>query len=414
MNVLVVSFDKNLVNKLKELLSEYDVIDVKNGEEAVRTVSSYVDVVIYDAVAGAISEEDINYMYRQKFKDAKYVVLVDDLFPVDVNNLLPPKKVKLMRDEALEKIRQAIAEEPTTQVQESLPVEEEVPPFTIEGNMPFEGLEFSQEVLFPQDFQIEEEKVSRAEDLTPGLKKLLVVSFDTQITNAVREALSGKFDIVEVKNVKDAPRKAKDADVIIFDTISGMLAHRVLKEMSEDSLLASKPYIILLDELFTIDVSDIPLGKKYVFGRDTELDKAIQKVLEIIEELPEKAPVSKPEPTTTSFFEEILESTPQVSLEEEKTVKEEVPAPVYATADVAVAVKEAVREHLSEEKLRSLILQAINAQEIGKELASNLADLLEKLIRDKVEEVLSKIDVAQIIRDEARKVLKEKLSELIT
>ncbi len=56
MNILIVSFDKSLVSKIKEVLSEHNLVDVKNGEEAVNTVSSYIDVVIYDAVSGSTSE----------------------------------------------------------------------------------------------------------------------------------------------------------------------------------------------------------------------------------------------------------------------------------------------------------------------------------------------------------------------
>ena len=120
MNILIVSFDKSLVSKIKEVLSEHNLVDVKNGEEAVNTVSSYIDVVIYDAVSGSTSEEDINNMYKKKFKDSKYIILVDDLFPVDMNNILPPRKIKLIRDEAIKKIKDAILSEPETVVGEHL------------------------------------------------------------------------------------------------------------------------------------------------------------------------------------------------------------------------------------------------------------------------------------------------------
>jgi len=140
MNILIVSFDKSLVKKLRDALKEYNVIDVKNGEDAINTVSSFIDIVIYDAVSGSISEEDINSMYKHKFKDSKYIVLVDDLFPVDMNNIMPPRKIKLMREEAAEKIMDAIMQEPgvayETQAEEAFnvqaPLEESYTP-TIEG-----------------------------------------------------------------------------------------------------------------------------------------------------------------------------------------------------------------------------------------------------------------------------------------
>jgi DNA-binding NarL/FixJ family response regulator len=92
MKVLIVSFDRNLVKRLKDALSEYEVMDVKNGEDALSLATPYFDVIIYDAISGALSEEDINNMYQQKFKDAKFVVLVDDLFPINAKNLKPQKK----------------------------------------------------------------------------------------------------------------------------------------------------------------------------------------------------------------------------------------------------------------------------------------------------------------------------------
>jgi hypothetical protein len=55
-------------------------------------------VIIYDAISGALSEEDINNMYQQKFKDAKFVVLVDDLFPINAQNLKPQKKMLIPRE----------------------------------------------------------------------------------------------------------------------------------------------------------------------------------------------------------------------------------------------------------------------------------------------------------------------------
>jgi hypothetical protein len=108
MKVLIVSFDRSLVKQLKNALSEYEVMDVKNGEEALSLVTSYFDVIIYDAISGALSEEDINNMYQQKFKDAKFVVLVDDLFPINAQNLKPQKKMLIPRESTLDQILSAI------------------------------------------------------------------------------------------------------------------------------------------------------------------------------------------------------------------------------------------------------------------------------------------------------------------
>jgi DNA-binding response OmpR family regulator len=42
MKVLIVSFDRNLVKRLKDALSEYEVMDVKNGEEALSLSNSHI------------------------------------------------------------------------------------------------------------------------------------------------------------------------------------------------------------------------------------------------------------------------------------------------------------------------------------------------------------------------------------
>ena len=54
-------------------------------------------------------------MYLQKFKDAKFVVLVDDLFPINVQNLKPQKKILIPRASTPDQILSAI----TAPVQET-------------------------------------------------------------------------------------------------------------------------------------------------------------------------------------------------------------------------------------------------------------------------------------------------------
>lgn len=460
MNILIVSFDKNLVNKLKESLSEHNVVDVKNGEEAINTVSSYMDVVIYDAVSGSISEEDINNMYRQKFKESKYIILVDDLFPVDMNNIIPPRKIKVMRDEAVEKVPMALLEEPTIEQPhtifesalafeeeqaQSLKSEEEI------ASSFFREISFEEEQT-PQKTGMEETFEFKELELSIPKKKLLLVSFDTSLINNVREAISDAVEIVEAKNVKEAVEKAKETDIILFDTISGMLAYRTLMEMSKDEFLAKKPYILLIDELFTIDVGNIPLSQKYTFAREAELSKAIEKIVELAKEVPaeyakevvsetplpeetlltEPQPVSLQEEETTimSLLEEIIgsgieeveeEKPPVPELEEpievapkQPIVSESLPQVENVVESLAAAIKDTIKEQLSQEKVSSILSNILKPEEISKQLSLVLERMLEEILREKVSEVLSEIDVSKIVREEAYKVLKERLSELIT
>ncbi len=464
MNILIVSFDKSLVKKLRDALKEYNVIEVKNGEEAINTVSSFIDIVIYDAVSGSISEEDINSMYKSKFKDSKYIVLVDDLFPVYMNNILPPKKVKFMRDEAVEKIRDAIVQEPgvgyETQTEEAFDLQtqlEDINTSTIEGYEDIFGFgnvleEPASQTTYEESpmldkFAFEEVKEQQIPSMSRG-RKLLVISFDTDIINNIKDALSSTVEVVEAKNIREAMEKVKEADIILFDTISGMLAYRTLMDMSKQEELRQKPYVLLIDELFTIDVDSIPLEKKYTFARTTELSKAIQKVLELSREAPPETKMEMPTPSheveditkellesliapqEASPFEDITGEEPtfqETALQEEpfkeyfkeELVPEEKPqeAPLAQTAnleDIANLLKEAIKDQLSQEKLYSVISQAVRYEDLKAHISGLIEKKMEEMLKAQIEEVFSKIDIAKIVREEAYKALKERLKELIT
>ena len=458
MNILIVSFDKNLVNKIKEVLGEHNVVDVKNGEEAINTASSYMDVIIYDAVSGSISEEDINNIYRQKFKDSKYVILVDDLFPVDMNNIMPPRKIKLMRDEAIAKVKDAILSE-SEAVAEEQPQEMFLGEKLLLEDMDVSQPIYAEDVMGFREFDLElptEPELSQGEEIFQEgekeklLKKLLLVSFDTALINNIREAISGRVDILEARKMKEAIEKAKESDIILFDTISGMLAYRTLMDMSKDKSLAKKSYVLLIDELFNIDVGSIPLERKYSFAREAELSKAIEKVIELVEESPtkqfEEAKLETPsfeeslptelQPATLqeeeggimSLLEEIIgfgleEEKPLISTEEEAPKIEVPEKPVVSEGithmeniaeSLATAIRDVIREQLSQEKLFSALSNILSPEEIGRQLASVLERKLEEVLKEKVSEAFSKIDVSQIVREEAYKVLRERLNELIT
>ncbi len=488
MNILIVSFDKNLVSKIKEVLGEHNVVDVKNGEEAMNTISSYMDVIIYDAVSGSISEEDINNMYKQKFKDSKYIILVDDLFPVDMNNITPPRKIKLMRDEAIAKVKDAILSEPEAVVEEHLQE------MFLGEKLPLEDMGVSQptyaeDAVGFREFDIElptEPAWSQVEEIFQKgekeklLKKLLLVSFDTTLIKNIREALSEKVEILEARNIKEALEKAKEVDIILFDTISGMLAYRTLMDMSKDESLAKKPYVLLIDELFTIDVGSIPLERKYSFARESELSKAIEKVLELTKEILAERPAeplletysleeSLPlelQPTAfqeedkgimglleeimVSGFEEENPTTLAESFEfkkqEEPTIQENImpfqspmqtetewqaTTPSFSaqakpsafeyssqteniTETISTLIKEAIKSQLSRDMVYSVLSQIIRPEEIGRQVSSLLERELEAIIGQKIAEALSRIDITQIVREEAYKVLRERLNELIT
>jgi hypothetical protein len=101
MKILVSSFDRLLIEKLQHLLSGENVIFVKNGEEAIRNAPKDIDIIIYDAVSGLVSENDLNSLFEKAYRNSKYIVLMDDLFPIDPDNLKIPGKIIISRDREL-------------------------------------------------------------------------------------------------------------------------------------------------------------------------------------------------------------------------------------------------------------------------------------------------------------------------
>ncbi|MCS6998629.1 MAG: hypothetical protein NZL86_04450, partial [Aquificaceae bacterium] len=81
---------------------------------------------------------------------------------------------------------------------------------------------------------------------------------------------------------------------------------------------------------------------------------------------------------------------------------------------ISLAIKETIKSQLSQEMLYATFSQIIKGEEFSEGISKALSEKLESSLREQVQEALSKIDIAQIVREEAYKVLKERLKELIT
>ncbi|MGB9874259.1 MAG: hypothetical protein ACPLRS_04755, partial [Hydrogenobacter sp.] len=272
-------------------------------------------------------------------------------------------------------------------------------------------------------------------------KRVLIVSFDSTIIDTIKTALGTDCEIAIVKNVKEAVEKAREADIVVFDTISGMIAQKTLMEMSQKEEFAYKHYILLIDDLFTIDVDRINLPNKYAFSREAEIAKAIEKVRELLKEevsaqevsneviglLDELFKEQKPEePMLESFslefpseketvLEPLPEKTPEIPLQlpfqEEKEMllepfAEKTPVPQIKVEDIEKILKEQLKELLSEKLIENAFISAVREMSID--------SLIERVIKEEVEKQLSAINLADIIRQETSKALRERLRELIT
>jgi DNA-binding NarL/FixJ family response regulator len=332
MKVLIVSFDRNLVKQLRNALGQYEVMDVKNVEEALNLATSYFDVIIYDAMSGALSEEDINNLYLQKFKDAKFVVLVDDLFPINAKNLKPQKKMLITRESAPDQVLSAImalAQETEEYQMPTLELEIETHKQTVEEldgaiEITPSEQESIQKLFFEEGFKLAEaqpeskEKVSRyiPESVHPK-KKVAVVSFDSILVDSITPLLSENFEPVAVRSFRDLEILLKDVDGVIFDTISGRPAEKRLMELAKDQDIAQKPFLVLIDELFTINIDDVPLRNKHAISRGESPKKIVEKFKEIF--------VSPKEEETTlmQMLGELLEKQEAVQEKEEGVEPEE-------------------------------------------------------------------------------------------
>jgi DNA-binding NarL/FixJ family response regulator len=464
MKVLIVSFDRSLVKQLKSLLSGYEVMDVKNGEEALSLITTHFDVIIYDAISGALSEEDINNMYQQKFKDAKFVVLVDELFPINAQNLKPQKKILILRESTPDQILSAI----TAPVQETeeyqsptLELEIETHKQTVEelekvieiAPSEQESIEalFFEKGLKPTEVQPEsKEEVSQyiSESVHPK-KKVAVVSFDSTLVDSITPLLSENFEPVAVRSFRDLEIPLKDVDGVIFDAISGLAAKRRLMELAKDQDIAQKPFLVLIDELFNINIDDVPLRNKHAISREKSPKEIVEKFKEIFVPLKEEektlmqmlgellekqeAVQEKEKGTETEEFLQIIKEFEMPKLEEsslpteEFTFKEQkgetkpisqIPIkeamPTVSASQQKTERLEDVLKGLSLEDIKKVVEETIK-EEIKRAFQGfNPSDLVRELLREDLKKSIESIPLESIIKEITYEVLRERLRELIT
>lgn len=541
MKVLVVSYDKTLTNKLSEIFKGYEFFHARSGDEVTRASGEgevfqdfpeEVDLIIYDAVSGAFSEEDINNLYSNRFQSAKYIVLIDELFPVDMNNIIPKNKIGIPRDKAIPEIQNLMStgtlvsafqktteQAPTRPVSEppiptppppapaqpifepSMELESAIPGFdlssfeleqptspAIEEPIPGFGMPAAVPSFSQEAPTIKESPPLEVPSIASSKAKLLIAAFEKQLIDKVKSALANYYDITVVSNMKEAPAAAKRVDVVLFDTISGNLAERILTEMSGDMVLSDKHYVLLLDELFAIDADRIPLPKKQSYSREKDIDMAISYLKDLANKLTpsfaEPAPAKEPIPPAFampqapqeekafSLLEELVkeEAKPEMPIEEfsleevmpSSLVEEDLiqsapsaqpppifaptptyekqeppprpayipqempPAPAYtppayapqpAVANLEAALANLIAQELSEIKLARILTSNFKAENVSRQIAENLRGIireeLQALLEQEISRALSKLDISSIIKEQAYKVLKESIKELL-
>ena len=454
MKILLVTFDKEMEKKVRELLKGHEIIVAKNGEEALLlNIANDVDVVIYDALAGGIAEDDINKLYEEGFQNVPFIILMDDLFPIDPNNIKPKVKKIISREVDLDQLPKLVEEfakqkgvaveekkeevsAPAASAEEKKKEEEE---FSWEAFGAIEEKEEKKEETPAPTSAVEEKKeevfTAPAEmSSQPSLKKqCLLVSFDMPLVEKIQKLIGDSCDLYVARSAKQALQKyaGKPFDVIIFDTISGVFAEKGIKDLYEKGGYKDSLYVLLLDEFLPLDVDKLPVKNLTSIKRETELDL----LPEIIENAPhitmgqvaaavETAPVEtaveeekKEEAPTTESYGEFFtpqeeESVATFEREEVQPQPEEVqpqelpqPAQVAQPAPQEVQPTQSVQQPqpvatapatqpavtVSEELIERLVEQKINEK---------IIPLIEELVKTRLTETYIKAIAREIIEPE--------------
>ena len=476
MKILLVTFDKEMEKKVRELLKDHQIITAKNGEEALLlNIANDVDVVIYDALAGGIAEDDINKLYEEGFNNVPFIILMDDLFPIDPENIKPKLKKIISREVEVDKLPELVQEvagqkaetkkEEETTSAETTPAETHPEPVAQEAApQPVEQKtqeEISWDALVettseptvetqpqttaqeqPQEVKQEtpvpaETTTSEASTPTGEIslnKQCLLVSFDMPLVEKIEKLIGDKCDLHIARSAKQALQKyeGKPFDIIIFDTISGVFAEKGIKDLYEKGGYKDSLYVLLLDEFLPLDVDKLPVQNLRTIKRESELEllpeivesaphitfgQVVESAAKQIEETPQtEAKEEQPQKVETS-------QTPveEKKKEEPQKVETPTPTPTFQPATQPAVQSTPVAQPavaISEEQLEKIIEQKINEKVIP---------LIEELIRSKLSEIYIKaiareilepqIDeslIRDIIREIAEPIVRETLEELLT
>ncbi|RTZ70767.1 MAG: hypothetical protein DSZ30_00265 [Aquificaceae bacterium] len=459
MKILLITFDKEMEKKIQELLKDYQIITAKNGEEALLlNIAGDVDLVIYDALAGGIAEDDINKLYEEGFQNVPFIILMDDLFPIDPGNIKPKHKKVISREVEVDKLPDLVKEMVSSkgEEKEEAPAEvsqekkaQEITAQAEEKKEEFSWEEFMgspapapatatenteqgqpQEVV--QEIKEEPKEVETpAQTSTPDVgnislnKQCLLVSFDMPLVEKVEQLIGNKCDLHIARSAKQALQKygGKPFDVIIFDTISGVFAEKGIRDLYEKGNYKDSLYVLLLDEFLPLDTEKLPVKNLRTVKRESELEllpeivenaphitfgQLVEQATQEVSQEPtkgqpieEKKEEKKEEAETTPQPTEELKPTPvqpqpQVQAQPQPTpAAESAPQPTpTATASLGI----------SKEELEKLIEEKINAK---------VVPLIEELIRSKLSEVYIKAIAREIIEPEVnRELVKEVVQEI--
>jgi histone H3/H4 len=385
MKILVSSFDRLLIEKLQHLLSGENVIFVKNGEEAIRNAPKDIDIIIYDAVSGLVSENDLNSLFEKAYRNSKYIVLMDDLFPIDPDNLKIPGKIIISRDrelpvlpELVKKYKELITSNKNVSRDKSVN----------EYSLKTQG-----------NYEYDKESHTGVE--------ISVISRDKELLDNIKSALENIAYLKIFSPEQINKDEILNSDIIIYDTTEGVLAARELINMYQN---ANIPVIIVLDDMFPIDISRIPIVKKVGIVK-TEIKSSLKTiVLKLISEY--NISSRKAKKGLDKISEVLAMDSSKSHLKDiiVDVLKEEIRNSVRESLsgiDFKELAKNAIQSQIATEDIKSLMLNSVN------EIVNNMRNEIMNIATKEIETAIKEEDIKAIIREITTTILKERIDSLL-
>jgi hypothetical protein len=385
MKILVSSFDRLLIEKLQHLLSGENVIFVKNGEEAIRNAPKDIDIIIYDAVSGLVSENDLNSLFEKAYRNSKYIVLMDDLFPIDPDNLKIPGKIIISRDrelpvlpELVKKYKELITSNKNVSIDKSVN----------EYSLKTQG-----------NYEYDDESHTGVE--------ISVISKDKELLDNIKSALENIAYLKIFSPEQINKDEILNSDIIIYDTTEGVSAARELINMYQN---ANIPVIIVLDDMFPIDISRIPIVKKVGIVK-TEIKSSLKTiVLKLISEY--NISSRKAKKGLDKISEVLAMDSSKSHLKDiiVDVLKEEIRNSVRESLsgiDFKELAKNAIQSQIATEDIKSLMLNSVN------EIVNNMRNEIMNIATKEIETAIKEEDIKAIIREITTTILKERIDSLL-
>ncbi|MFP3294324.1 MAG: hypothetical protein RXN80_03225 [Hydrogenobaculum sp.] len=385
MKILVSSFDRLLIEKLQHLLSGENVIFVKNGEEAIRNAPKDIDIIIYDAVSGLVSENDLNSLFEKAYRNSKYIVLMDDLFPIDPDNLKIPGKIIISRDREL-----SVLPELVKKYKELI---------TSNKNVSRDKSVNEYSLKTQGNYEYDKESHTGVE--------ISVISRDKELLDNIKSTLENIAYLKIFSPEQINKDEILNSDIIIYDTTEGVSAARELINMYQN---ANIPVIIVLDDMFPIDISRIPIVKKVGIVK-TEIKSSLKTiVLKLISEY--NISSRKAKKGLDKISEVLAMDSSKSHLKDiiVDVLKEEIRNSVresLSSIDFKELAKNAIQSQIATEDIKSLMLNSVN------EIVNNMRNEIMNIATKEIETAIKEEDIKAIIREITTTILKERIDSLL-